>query len=119
VIDIIYNVSDIQCKYNENLINHLGVGGKGIGGSLMSGIILIKEGFGGGTNAMFIPPFANGISGAIIGCFIFLSLNIGGLKISEGILLFVFGLFSANSLSAKVPCFSPFESFFTPYYTRI
>jgi hypothetical protein len=80
-------------QYNVKQINHFGGGGKGIGGNFMSGIIFIRDGFGGGTKAMFIPPFAKGISGAIIGCFTFLSLRIGGLKIKDGILLLVFGLF--------------------------
>lgn len=67
---------------------------------------------------VLIPPRARGISGGIIGVFDILSPKRGGggLFISnEGILLTVFGLFSANNLSAKEPCFYPFESFLVAY----
>ena len=65
-----------------------------------------------------IPPFASGIYGGIsCCCFINLSPNIGGgLFINnDGILLILLGLFSANNLSANVPCFYPLESFLTAY----
>ena len=37
----------------------------------------------------------------------------------EGILLTLLGLFYANSLSAKPPCFYPFDYFLTAYYALI
>jgi hypothetical protein len=80
----------------------------------MSGIIFMSDGFGGGIKPCLIPPFAKGIYGLTKTCLFDLS-PIGALKTSEGILLTIFGLFSANNLSAKVPCFYPFESFLTAY----
>lgn len=102
----------------------LGSGGIGIGGSLIFGTFLLtvpKSGLGVGIKLEEIPPLARGISGGREGCLENLSpKGAGGLFIKrEGILLALFGLFSARSLSAKVPNFYPFESFFEAYYTRI
>ena len=87
----------------------------------MLGIDLFKlpsKGFGGGNKLGVIPPLARGISGGIVGTFDNFYPNGGGglCKSSDGILLTLFGLFSAKSLSANPPCFSPaFVSFFTAY----
>jgi len=62
------SVEKILFKYS-NLFNdyilllvHLGCGGSGIGGNLISGIGFINKGFGGGNWDGLIPPFANGKS---------------------------------------------------------
>lgn len=96
-------------------------GSGGIAGSFILGIELFrlpKRGFGGGNKFGAIPPFANGICGGIVGIFDILSpIGGGGLcRTKEGILLELFGLFSASNLYAKPPCFSfVFVSFFTAY----
>ena len=104
------------------LLNHFGWGGKGIGGNLISGIGFIKRGFGGGNWDGFIPPFANGKSPIDGTCCFSESIGMlfGWLYTMEGILLIFLGLFSANSLSAKPPCFYPtLLSFFTAYSALI
>jgi hypothetical protein len=82
----------------------------GIGGSFILGIELFrlpKSGFGGGNKLGVIPPLAKGISGGIVGAFENLSFKGGGglCRRRDGILLMLFGLFSAKSLSANPPCF--------------
>jgi hypothetical protein len=65
-------------------------------------------GLGGAVSKLaVIPPLANGIYGGIVGILLnFYPYGNGGLfNSNDGILLILFGLFSANSLSAKVPCF--------------
>ena len=99
---------------------HFGCGGKGIGGNFIYGIGFIKSGFGGGNCDGLIPPFANGKSPTEGTCCFSVSIAIvlGWLYTMEGILLVFFGLFSANNLSAKDPCFYPtLLSFFTAYST--
>lgn len=60
-------VINIEAMHLSKLKNYhfgwreAGWGGSGIGGNFISGIIFIKEGFGGGINPCLIPPFANGI----------------------------------------------------------
>lgn len=80
--------------------------------------MLPKSGFGGGNELGFMPPFAKGISGGTDGPLLNLSPNgCGGFcSRSDGILLVLFGLFYANNLYAKPPCFStPLASFLTAY----
>ncbi len=96
---------------------HFGWGGNGIGGSFIYGIGFINKGFGGGNWDGLIPPLAKGKSPMEGICCFNVSFGIGfdWLYTIEGILFVFFGLFSANNLSAKLPCFYPFASFFTAY----
>lgn len=93
-----------------------------MGGSFRLGIAFPKpprRGFGGSIFGA-IPPLANGIEEGPIFCLGFLSaIGVGGWLRRVGILLALLGLFSERSLSAKVPCFSPFASFFTAYSALI
>lgn len=101
-----------------NSITHLGVGGRGMAGSLISGIFM-SEGLGGRICGV-IPPLARGISVAISAwCLNAFSATIGALNINDGILLILLGLFYANNLSAKLPCFQLLVSFFIAQSTLI
>lgn len=74
------------------ILNHNGVGGRGIWGNFISGIFT-KDGLGGRILG-FIPPLAKGISGAsIIGCLNVFYAIIGALNTKVGILLMLLGLF--------------------------
>lgn len=99
----------LQVNYNRDK-SHLGVGGKGMFGRRIYGIFT-SDGLAGKV-PYFIPPFAKGISGTIIGCCLKAYFaTTGALNVKEGIFLMPLGLFSASNLSAYPPCFYPFDYF--------
>ena len=77
--------------YYTIIINHKGVGGRGICGNFISGIF-INAGFGGRARGL-IPPFAKGIYVERVGCLKTFYAITGALKTSDGILLIALGLF--------------------------